>query len=97
VALKKLDKLSKDRNARDRLYMNKFTALEKDQNSTFIPKNKPFVNKANDQGKQGPTQVRNALAPTNVVEQDESSSKDEQSDNEESEDEGGEQANIVEN
>lgn len=95
VVLKKLDKISDEMNSRDRLYMNRFTSLEKAQRLSFIPKNKPFPRKANDEGKQSSSQVPNTLTPTNVVEQ-ESSFKSEQRDEEESEDEeNDEQANIV--
>jgi len=52
LVLKKLDKLSEEMNSRDELYINNFIALKKAQKSNFIPKNKPFPKKTNDEGKQ---------------------------------------------
>lgn len=59
MALKKIDKLFEDLNISDMLYMNKFTTSEESQKSNFVPKNKPFVKKPNEEGKQGPPHVPN--------------------------------------
>jgi len=59
TTLKKLDKLPEDMNSTKKLYMNKFTTLEKVKKSSFVPKNKPFATKINVEGKQGPPQVPN--------------------------------------
>lgn len=76
--------------------MNKITALEKAQKSSYIPKGKPFPKKLNEEDKPSSSQVPNTLAPTNAVEQD-SSSEDEQSESDESDDEEvDEQANLIE-
>lgn len=83
-------------NSRDRLYVNKLTALERAQKSRYIPKGRPFPKKQNEEDKPRSLQVPNTLAPTNVVEQD-SSFEDEHSYEDESDDEEvDEQANLVE-
>jgi len=44
--LKKMEKISEEVNSRDRLHLNKITALERAQKSSYIPKGKPFPKKA---------------------------------------------------
>ena len=76
--------------------MNKITALEKAQNSSYISKGKPFPKRKSEEDKPSSSQVRNTLVPSNAVEQD-SSFEDEQSESDESDDdETNEQANLVE-
>lgn len=96
VLLKKMDKLNEEMNSRDRIYMNKLTALERAQKSSYIPKGKPLPGRKNEEDKPSSSQVPNTLAPTNAIEQD-SSFKDEQNDEDDSdEEEVKKQANIVE-
>ena len=96
VLLKEMEKLYEEMNSQDRLYMSKFTTLERAQKSCYIPKGKPFPRKQNEEVKPNSSQVPNTLAPTNAVAQD-SSSNDEQSDEDGTNDEEvNEQANLVE-
>jgi len=76
--LKRMEKLSEEFHSRDRVVMNKVTALKKAQKSSYIPRAKPFPKKQSDEEKPSSSQVPNNLAPTNAIEQD-SSSEDEQS------------------
>jgi len=93
--LKKMEMFTEEANARDRVIMNKITALEKAQKSSYIPKGRPFPKKQSEEDRSSSSQIPNTLAPDNAVEPD-SSFDDEGSEGDESEDEQiDEQANLV--
>jgi len=78
-----MEKFTKEANARDRVIMNKITALQRAQ-TNYIPKGKPFPTKQSEEDRLSSSQFPNTFATTNVVEPD-SSSEDEESEEGESE------------
>lgn len=63
--LKKMEKFTKEANSRDRFIMNKITALERAQKSSYVRKGKPFPKKKNKEDRPNLSQFPNALASTN--------------------------------
>lgn len=49
--LKKMERLGEEVNSHHRVIMNKITALERAQKSSYIPKRKPFPKKQNEEDK----------------------------------------------